>query len=139
MPPCAALPPPRRTGGGGKPDWDAAWKDFVTVRQTTLAPALPRAAPRCASLTPRALFASPRAQRAKFDPEQYVDRPAAPKGWGGAARDDIRKAERSVLAAWTSPTFAKAGVLIVLLTLFVFVVVIGPPPSDGRCTLPWCG
>jgi hypothetical protein len=71
-----------------------------------------------------------------------VDRPppaSARNAWGGAARDDIRKAERQVLGVWTSPAFAKAGIGLVLLTLFVFVVVIGPPPSDGRCTLPWCG
>ena len=79
------------------------------------------------------------AQRTKFDPEQYVDRPPPPPGWGGQARDDIRRTERNALAVWTSPTFAKAGIVVVLLTLFVFVVVVGPPPSDGRCTLPWCG
>ena len=68
-----------------------------------------------------------------------MDRPATPPGWGGAAKEDIKRSERQVLAAWTSSTFAKAGILVVVATLFVYVVVVGPPPSDGRCTLPFCG
>ena len=66
-----------------------------------------------------------------------MDRPSS--GWGGAARDDIRRTEQKALSPWTSPLFAQAGIIVVVATLFVFVVIVGPPPSDGRCTLPFCG
>ena len=116
---------------GGERDWDAKWREFVKVRVPSLC--------NCAPSTPLTRLHLCLAQTFQFDPEDFVDRPATPPGWGGAAKEDIRRSERQVLAAWTSPTFAKAGILVVVATLFVFVVVVGPPPSDGRCTLPFCG
>jgi hypothetical protein len=79
------------------------------------------------------------AQRAKLSsPSEFVDMKEPPPGWSGRAVDDIRATENRVLAPWTSPTFAKAGIAVSVLTLLVFVFVVGPPPSDGRCSLPWC-
>ena len=39
----------------------------------------------------------------------------------------------------TSQKVTLASLVAVAALLFLFIVVIGPPPSDGRCTLPWCG
>ena len=46
---------------------------------------------------------------------------------------------------WTSGVIGKGelkgtkfGIASVFFLLFVFVFVIGPPPDDGRCSLPWC-
>ncbi len=39
---------------------------------------------------------------------------------------------------WSAESFYKLGAAGTLL-LFVFIVLqAGPPPSDPRCTLPWC-
>lgn len=124
-------------GSGDKtPDWDALWKAFVQARgrQHLFCAAHLRG---CA-LTPSSLLAFLLSQRTAGTAERYVDRPSPPPGWGRAARDDIKNAERGVLDAWTSPTFTKAWLVVVLMTALVFVVFIGPPPPDGRCTLPWC-
>jgi hypothetical protein len=119
---------------GGSQDWDARWRDFLKVWRALHWPrrAMPLRPPRSF------LRAPPAPQRSTFDPEQFVDRPQPPPGWDGRAREDIRRTENRALAPWNSPTFAKAGLLVVLATLFVFLVIVGPPPSDGRCTLPWC-
>ena len=39
---------------------------------------------------------------------------------------------------WSSETFTKFGIASMFFLLFVFVFVIGPPPDDGLCSLPWC-
>jgi len=57
---------------------------------------------------------------------------------GRNAKDDIKADESRVLNSWSSETFTKLGLLSVVTLLFVFIVVIGPPPDDGRCSLPWC-
>ena len=55
------------------------------------------------------------------------------------AKQQIYDDEDRVLNFATSNSFSVAGVIGVVVLLFLFVVVIGPPPSDGRCSLPWCG
>lgn len=52
--------------------------------------------------------------------------------------DDIKRAENNLLNAWTSEAFTRNGLIAVVALLVFFLFVIGPPPSDGRCTLPWC-
>ena len=43
------------------------------------------------------------------------------------------------LDPWSSNAFTTYGFIAVGVLLFVFVVVIGPPPdTGGRCSLPWC-
>ena len=43
---------------------------------------------------------------------------------------------RNVLAGDGDPVQAGAGIAFVM--MLVFILIIGPPPSDGRCVLPWC-
>lgn len=61
-------------------------------------------------------------------------------GWndGSAAADKVRRQEQQVLSAWTSERGMQlaAGGTIVLVLLLLFAA--GGPPSDARCTLPWC-
>mmetsp|Transcript_39683 Transcript_39683/g.55097 ORF Transcript_39683/g.55097 Transcript_39683/m.55097 type:complete len:149 (+) Transcript_39683:132-578(+) len=54
------------------------------------------------------------------------------------AQDQIRSDENFILNAWTGENFTRSGLISVAALLIFFIVVIGPPPSDGRCTLPWC-
>jgi hypothetical protein len=35
-------------------------------------------------------------------------------------------------------TFFKGGGIAVFALFILLVLLAGPPPSDGRCTLPWC-
>lgn len=53
-------------------------------------------------------------------------------------RDMIRRSERTVLDFWSSEAFAKVGIVATVALFVTFLLVAGPPPSDGRCTLPWC-
>ena len=47
--------------------------------------------------------------------------------------------EYGALDPWSSNAFTTYGFIAVGVLLFVFVVVIGPPPdTGGRCSLPWC-
>lgn len=46
--------------------------------------------------------------------------------------------ERVLLDFWTSESFYKVGAVGACAFLLLFAVLMGPPPSDGRCTLPWC-
>lgn len=92
-------------------DWDSAWKTFD--KQTKAKRKTGQAGP------------APRFGR------------GIPK-YGNEAYDQIRKDENFVLNAVTSGKFTTGALIGVGVLLFVFVVVVGPPPSDGRCTLPWC-
>ncbi|PRW33295.1 metaxin 1 [Chlorella sorokiniana] len=61
-------------------------------------------------------------------------------GWndGSSAADKVRRQEQQLLSAWTSERGMQlaAGSTIVLVLLLLFAA--GGPPSDARCTLPWC-
>lgn len=60
-------------------------------------------------------------------------------GWNvGPAPDQMRQQERQVLDAWTQERLLQlaAGVTMALVLLLLFAA--GGPPSDPRCTLPWC-
>ena len=60
------------------------------------------------------------------------------KNSGRTAKEDIQADENRVADIWSSENFTKFGIASVCFLLFVFVFVIGPPPSEGRCSLPWC-
>lgn len=51
---------------------------------------------------------------------------------------NIRKQENIWLDIWTSPYFSTIGILAAVVVLITFLFGVGPPPSDPRCTLPWC-
>lgn len=53
-------------------------------------------------------------------------------------RDTIKREESFLLNAWTSDKFQGAGVALAVLVLLVVLLAAGPPPTDARCTLPWC-
>ena len=77
-----------------------------------------------------------------MDPEQYVTRDPITKREfqksGQEARDQVRRAEKRILDFATSESFTKAGLFSVGTILFFYLAVVGAPPSDGKCTLPWC-
>ena len=63
----------------------------------------------------------------------------APREWNtGPTREDIRRTERGLLDAWTNETFSQLSIAVVVLLFLATVVAAGPPPTDARCTLPWC-
>ena len=69
------------------------------------------------------------------DMSDYVDvmerpRESSSKGTGNFAYDDIRRTEDRALRGWNSEAFAKGGIGVCLALLFVYVFVVGPPPSD---------
>lgn len=51
---------------------------------------------------------------------------------------EIRKQESTLLNVWTKQWFFLLCGFAVFGFMVVMVGVVGPPPSDGRCTLPWC-
>ncbi|PNH02274.1 hypothetical protein TSOC_011752 [Tetrabaena socialis] len=59
-------------------------------------------------------------------------------GWGGQEAERIRRAERALLDIWSNEDFLRSGAVLSIVLLFVFALVVGPPPSDGRCSLFWC-
>lgn len=77
-----------------------------------------------------------------MDPEQYVTRDPMTKREfrksGQESRDQVRRAEKRILDFATSESFTKAGLFSVGTILFFYLAVVGAPPSDGKCTLPWC-
>ena len=50
----------------------------------------------------------------------------------------LRAQESTLLNVWTQQGFFLLGGCVALLLMLVFVVGAGGPPSDPRCTLPWC-
>ena len=43
-----------------------------------------------------------------------------------------------MLDIFTNENFYKVGAVAALALLVATSVLVGPPPSDSRCTLPWC-
>ncbi|CEF97211.1 unnamed product [Ostreococcus tauri] len=99
---------------GEKPgmDWDGAWKTFKKE------------------------FVGDDAKM----PNDYVEFKSSNKRRApdAEAKRQIYDDEDRVLNVATSQKTTAVGLIAVASLLFVFVFVIGPPPSDGRCSLPWC-
>jgi len=76
------------------------------------------------------------------DPNDFVGTatppPPEPTPPNRQQQKEIRRQERVLLDVFSTDTFMKAGAGVAFVMFIVFVFVIGPPPSDGRCTLPWC-
>jgi hypothetical protein len=56
----------------------------------------------------------------------------------GDVQQQIRRQEAALLNVWSSQAFQSAGTVAAIVLFVSMIVVAGPPPSDGRCTLPWC-
>jgi hypothetical protein len=69
-------------------------------------------------------------------PRRSFSRPR-PAWNAGSRQADIRAQERGLLDLWTNENFFLFGIVGVVL-LFAAIVGVVPPPSDPRCTLPWC-
>jgi hypothetical protein len=116
---------PRAADGGKEPeqgrDWDAEWAAYSKGGGAPR----PRGAPPGGGT---------RGGGAAKKPPTFVRRGAWNSGPQGV---EIRRAESGLLDVWTSgPFFAIAGAVAVL--LLVALVAGNPPPTDSRCTLPWC-
>ncbi|MEW5310150.1 MAG: hypothetical protein WDW38_001976 [Sanguina aurantia] len=108
------------SSGGGGMDWDDAWSSFQKQvnknverdpQQTTNSP------PRASQGPPR------RASSPKLSP----------------ASRDVRDNERLMLDFFVNENFSKFGALGAVLLIVLFLSVGGgAPPTDDRCTLPWC-
>jgi hypothetical protein len=56
----------------------------------------------------------------------------------GKSERQIRQQESALLNVWTQQWFFLLCGCGVFVLLAVFVAGVGPPPTDPRCTLPWC-
>ncbi|PSC73709.1 metaxin-1 isoform X2 [Micractinium conductrix] len=107
---------PRASGEGGG-DVDEAWRRFQR----------------------RSGFKLPEVERQNVRtqaPPRFTNRSGE---WNsGPTGDQLRRQERAVLDAWTQALQLQlaAGGTIVVVLLLLFAA--GGPPSDARCTLPWC-
>ena len=43
-----------------------------------------------------------------------------------------------MLDIFTNEKFYKLGIAATVVLFVATTVLLGPPPSDSRCTLPWC-
>ncbi|GHP03883.1 hypothetical protein PPROV_000263700 [Pycnococcus provasolii] len=103
------------SSGPGGVDWDQEWKSFKDYARKSMDEYVD-------------VYDEPPAQGYNSSNNEY----------GKEARDQIKRDERRALDAVVNENFTKTGFGVIALTLFVYVFIIGPPPSDGRCTLPWC-
>lgn len=55
----------------------------------------------------------------------------------GPAQNDITRIEQGLLNIWTQNSFFLVGAAITIFFLGLLLFA-GPPPTDSRCTLPWC-
>lgn len=102
-----------------KVDWDEAWSQFKNTSEA-------------------------RGQGARTDQEQKKKASTAPPPRFDRRRqttsplDAIRKEEDRVLGVWSSTAFSQLGIASAAFFLVMLLVLAGGPPSDARCTLPWC-
>ena len=88
---------------GKKVDWDRAWSDFKP-NVDSLKDSLPKVEQKSSSAGPKFSKQSLRGQR-----------------------DTIRKQENAVLDVWSQEIFFKIGGAAIVVILFIFVFIIGPP------------
>lgn len=91
---------------GGKDetvDWDKAWSSFKKPQK--------------------------RKSFLKLDMEQYVSRQPKHSNYPLSEEvDPLKKAERSLLGAWTSMKFTYALVMVIVGLVVYMVIIVGPPP-----------
>lgn len=103
-----------RNREGSSVDWDQAWSNFSQNARAKI----PEVESRVYTQAPR-----------------FAER----RTWNvGQQQESIRRQERYLLNYWSQDTFFKGGGLAVLALFILLILLAGPPPSDGRCTLPWC-
>ena len=78
------------------------------------------------------------------DVNSYVDTPtpdrpltSQPKRQSKMEKD-IRANEQLLLNVWVQENFFIFGGITTFVVLLCILFAAGPPPSDPRCTLPWC-
>lgn len=69
-------------------------------------------------------------------PVPETSRPGSPRM--SNREKSIRQQEQKLLNVWVQENFFIVAGLTVVATLIVSTFLVGPPPSDSRCTLPWC-
>lgn len=89
-------------------DWDAAWKTYKSG-----------SAGRQNTSSVKTLQQSPRFK-------------------ASSPRDDIRRQERLILDTWVNESSSQLVIVAVVIAFIAFLLVSAPPPTDARCTLPWC-
>ncbi|KAG1659814.1 hypothetical protein FOA52_002151 [Chlamydomonas sp. UWO 241] len=104
----------RKEGSSEEPstsDWDGAWSSFKKNIDNTVDvnPGMKRGAPR---------KGAPRMQT---------------KG-----EAQMRREESWLLDIWTNERVQQVGAVLSLVVFAIIISSVGPPPSDSRCTLPWC-
>lgn len=110
--------PSDKAKGSGGVDWDGSWKRFVkeAASQVDRDPGSPPNRPRPSAGPPR------RAQAPQVSPGSKL----------------VRENEKFLLDFWVSENFFKLGAASAVLVLLFFLFFVGGPPTDDRCTLPWC-
>eukprot|EP00889_Picochlorum_renovo_P007211 jgi/Picre1/34241/NNA_001715.t1 len=103
-----------------KVDWDAAWSQFKNTTSETGGQG-----ERTGQEQKKKTSTAP---PPRFDRRRKTSSPL----------DAIRKEEDRVLGVWSSTAFSQLGIASAAFLLVVILVLAGGPPSDARCTLPWC-
>lgn len=103
-----------------KVDWDAAWSQFKNTPSD--------AGKEGEKTEQREKKKTTTAPPPRFDKRRQTSSPL----------DAIRREEDRVLGVWSSPAFSQIGIASAAFLLVVLLVLAGGPPSDARCTLPWC-
>jgi hypothetical protein len=67
---------------------------------------------------------------------KFNEKPASPKM--SNREKSIRTQEQKLLNVWVQENFFIVAGISVVVTLIAFVFLMGAPPEDSRCTLPWC-
>lgn len=120
-------PPTRRAvaakanEGDKRVDWDREWNSFVNDRQQQ-----GPGSSRQSNVYTTTGNSSQHRRAVPVDPAARM------------TRDAIKREESILLNAWSSDKFQGAGVALAVLVLLVLLLAAGPPPTDTRCTLPWC-
>uniref|UniRef100_A0A7R9VHK0 Uncharacterized protein n=1 Tax=Chlamydomonas euryale TaxID=1486919 RepID=A0A7R9VHK0_9CHLO len=73
------------------------------------------------------------------DQNPGVKRTQPPRGPRlNARQQQLRRDEKLLLDLWTNERVQQIGGFLSFVVIAAILVSLGPPPSDSRCTLPWC-